>query len=75
MDATNSGVPEAGGQLSGEATRQAAIKRLQREQSIRKPSGMSPNTGGTGLPKPGLGLQQNPGNPSYSPHPPKPRRI
>lgn len=75
------GEPQAGGQLSGEVTRQAAIKRMQKvqqmeaQQKFRKPSA-SVNTGATGLPKPGgLGLKQEPGQVAYSPHPPKPRRI
>ena len=77
MDATNAGTPEAGGQLSGEFTRQVAIKRLQKEQGFkaRKALSSGPNTGATGLPKPGAGLRQEPGMASYSPHPPKPRRI
>jgi hypothetical protein len=32
MDATNGGTPQAGGNLSGELTRQYAIKRLQQQQ-------------------------------------------
>jgi hypothetical protein len=75
-DATNSGTPQAGGQLSGEVTRQAAVRRLEKEQSfrVRKAQG-GPNTGPTGLPRAGAGLRQEPGNPTYSPHPPKVKRI
>jgi hypothetical protein len=75
-DATNSGTPQAGGQLSGEVTRQAAVRRLEKEQSfkIRKVQG-GPNTGPTGLPKVGVGLRQEPGSSAYSPHPPKAKRI
>lgn len=45
MDATNAGTPQAGGQLSGEATRQAAIKRLKRlqEAGFQKPAGAPPS--------------------------------
>jgi hypothetical protein len=76
-DSTNAGTPQAGGQLSGEVTRQAAVRRLEKEQApkIRKQQTAGPNTGATGLAKVGSGLKQEPGNPSYSPHPPKPRRI
>ena len=77
MDATNSGIPAAGGQLSGDVTRMAAIKRLQRMQTpkaeghIARPLQSSgPNTGPTGLPKPGAGLMQTPGQAP----PGKPRR-
>lgn len=78
MDATNAGTPVAGGQLSGEVSRQAAIRRLEKEQAIKFKSSASrsagPNTGATGLPKPARGLKQEPGNPSYSANPPKPKR-
>jgi hypothetical protein len=58
IDATNAGTPAAGGQLSGEASRQAAIRRLQK-LGQRQSSG--PNTGATGLPKPERSLVQLPG--------------
>jgi hypothetical protein len=72
MDATNSGTPAPGGQLSGEASRQAAIKRLQKMQ--QSGSG-APNTGGTGLPKPEASIMQRPGLINQSSTPEKPRRI
>lgn len=77
MDATNSGTPQPGGQLSGEFTRQVAIKRLEKEQTFkpRKAQSSGPNTGATGLPKPGAGLHQEAGMATYSPHPPKAKRI
>jgi hypothetical protein len=68
MDATNSGTPAAGGQLSGEMSRQAAIKRLQKQSS-------APNTGGTGLPKPEASINQRPGLINQSATPEKARRI
>jgi hypothetical protein len=77
-DATNAGTPSAGGQLSGEATRQAAIRRLEKEQAprIRKSQSMGPNTGSTGLSiADKLGIHQEPGSINQSPHPPKPKRI
>ena len=55
-DATNLGVPQAGGLLSGESSRNAAIKRLKKTEG--KSSG--PMTGATGLPKAGGGLVQAP---------------
>lgn len=69
-DATNAGTPAAGGQLSGEVSRQAAIKRLAK---IKQSSG--PNTGAAGLPRPGGGLAQAPGQQGYSSTPGRPRRI
>lgn len=44
MDQTNGGVPSAGGQMSGEASREAAIKRLKRlqEQGALKRDGFVP---------------------------------
>ncbi len=59
MDATNAGIPAAGGQLSGEVSRNAAIKRLQKQQGTGRTAG--PNTGATGLPKPEKSLTQTPG--------------
>ena len=56
-DATNAGTPQAGGLLGGEASRNAAIKRIKKSEG--RTSG--PNTGATGLPKPGGGLVQLPG--------------
>jgi hypothetical protein len=72
MDATNSGTPQPGGQLSGEVSRQAAIKRLQK-MGMRQSSG--PNTGGTGLPKPEHTMTQAPGQMAYSATPPKAKRV
>lgn len=74
MDITNQGIPGAGGQLSGEVTRQAAIRRLEKEQKPRQTTS-GPNTGPTGVPKAGHGLVQTPGNPLYSATPGKPKRI
>lgn len=34
MDVTEAGTPEAGGQLSGEATRNAVIRRLKKGQNV-----------------------------------------
>jgi hypothetical protein len=70
-DETNAGTPAAGGQLSGEASRQAAIKRLQK--AARQSS--APNTGQTGLPQPEKSIVQMPGLESQSSTPGKPRRI
>lgn len=70
MDATNAGTPAAGGQLSGEASRQAAIKRLQKIQQSRS----GPNTGPTGIPKPEGSILQSPGNINQSSTPEK-RRV
>jgi hypothetical protein len=36
-DSTNAEVPGAGGQLSGDASRQAAIRRLQKQAPLSKP--------------------------------------
>ena len=71
-DITNAGTPAAGGQLSGEVSRNAAIKRLQKLSQANRSSG--PNTGSTGLPKPGGGLIQTPGNINQSATPEK-RRL
>lgn len=73
MDATNSGIPAAGGQLSGEVSRNAAIKRLQKIQTAKQTSG--PNTGPTGLPKLEPSIMQRPGLINQSATPEKPRRI
>ncbi len=79
MDITNADIPSAGGQISGDASRAAAIKRLQRlqQQGLLGVGSRSsaPNTGTTGLPKIGGGLQQEPGSSTYSPNPRKARRI
>jgi hypothetical protein len=72
VDATNAGTPAAGGQLSGEASRQAAIKRLQKIQQAR---GTGPNTGPTGIPKPESSILQAPANINQSSTPEKPKRI
>lgn len=72
-DITNAGTPTAGGQLSGEVSKAAAIKRLQKLSQANKSAG--PNTGATGLPKPGGGLMQTPGNIQQSATPEKPKRI
>lgn len=37
MDATNQGVPSAGGQLGGDVHRQAAIKRLKKLEQMQTP--------------------------------------
>jgi hypothetical protein len=79
-DDTNAGIPAAGGQLGGEASRAAAIKRLQRQQSnagfqIKKQQSSGPNTGGSGLPTPEKSAVQQPGNINQSSTPEKPRRI
>ena len=76
-DATNAGIPSAGGQLSGEASRQAAIRRLQKQQQFvpKAQQTSGPNTGGSGLPKPEKTMTQAPGQMAYSPNPPKPKRI
>jgi hypothetical protein len=66
-DATNAGTPAAGGLLSGESSRNAAIKRLKKTEG--KTSG--PNTGATGLPKPETSLIQLPGNINQSSTPEK----
>jgi len=58
-DITNAGIPAAGGQLSGEASKAAAIRRLQKQRS-------APNTGPTGLPKPERSLVQLPGSQAQS---------
>jgi hypothetical protein len=73
MDATNAGTPAAGGQLSGEVTRNAAVKRLQRLQAVKQTA--SPNTGPTGIPKPEASILQKPTLASQSSTPQKPRRI
>jgi hypothetical protein len=82
VDATNAGTPGAGGQLSGDVTRMAAIKRMQKLQTpvaeakfSKAPQSSGPNTGATGLPKPEASLVQRGSMPGQSPHPPKPRRI
>jgi hypothetical protein len=69
MDTTNAGEPQAGGQISGEASRNAAVKRLQKFGNANRSAG--PNTGPTGIPKAGAGLKQEPGLPNYSPNPKK----
>jgi hypothetical protein len=69
MDATNAGIPQPGGLLSGESSRNAAIKKLKKSEG--KSSG--PNTGATGLPKPGGGLVQLPGNINQSATPERKR--
>ena len=80
MDATNAGTPAPGGQLSGDVTRMAAIKRMQKLQKVEpvKPGApykaavqSGPNTGATGLPKPGGGLVQQTGLQAYSATPKK----
>ena len=71
MDATNAGTPQPGGLLSGESSRNAAIKRLKKGES----KSSAPNTGATGLPKPGGGLIQLPGNINQSATPEKKARI
>lgn len=68
MDLTNADTPVAGGQLSGDSARQAAIRRIQKLAA-------SPNTGAPGTPKPGGGLVQLPGRISQSATPNKPRRL
>ena len=68
MDQTNGGTPAAGGQLSGEASRQAAIKRLSKQTSV------GPNTGPTGLPKPERSIVQMPGSMAQSATPGKPKK-
>jgi hypothetical protein len=68
-DATNAGIPAAGGQLSGEATRQAAIARLKKQQSA------SPNTGPSGVGGAKFGLVQAPGQINQSSTPEKLKRI
>jgi hypothetical protein len=76
-DATNAGIPAAGGQLSGEVSRAAAVKRLQKQQGappIRKQQSSGPNTGATGLPKPEKSLVQAPTGINQSATPEK-RRI
>lgn len=45
MDATNAGTPAAGGQISGDVHRQAAIKRLKKMQGeggFQRPAGSPP---------------------------------
>lgn len=43
MDATNTGIPGPGGQISGDVHRQAAIKRLKKlEQASAQKNAMSP---------------------------------
>lgn len=61
-DATNLGVPQPGGLLSGESSRNAAIKRMKKQEG--KSSG--PMTGQTGLPKAGAGLVQTPTLPNQA---------
>jgi hypothetical protein len=75
-DATNAGEPEAGGQLSGEVTRQAAIKRIEKQKGfvVKKQQSSGPNTGGSGLPKPEKSMAQSPGNINQSATPEK-RRL
>ena len=34
-DATNAGIPQPGGQLSGDVSRQAAILRLKKQQEVK----------------------------------------
>jgi hypothetical protein len=70
IDVTNAGEPQAGGLLSGEATKRAAIKRL-----AKAPQSSGPNTGPSGAPKPGGGLQQRPGVQSYSSTPFKKKGV
>lgn len=76
MDATNAGTPAAGGQLSGEASRAAAIKRMQKQAQIKNQANQSsgPNTGGSGIPKPEKSLLQAPININQSSTPEK-RRL
>jgi hypothetical protein len=71
-DITNAGTPAAGGQLSGEASRQAAIKRLMKQ---RAPQSSGPNTGPSGLPKAERSLVQLPGGINQSSTPEKAKRI
>jgi hypothetical protein len=71
-DATEAGIPAAGGQLAGESSRNAAIKRLKKTEGSGK---SGPNTGATGLPKPGGGLVQMPGAIQQSSTPEKPKRV
>lgn len=68
-DATNAGEPQAGGLLSGEASRNAAILRLKKQTSV------GPNTGGTGLPKPERSLVQMPSAPGQSSTPGKKKVV
>ena len=77
-DATNAGEPGPGGQLSGEVTRQAAIKRIEKQKAgfvVKKQQSSGPNTGGSGLPKPEKSMAQKPGLISQSATPEKPRRL
>jgi hypothetical protein len=72
VDDTNAGTPSAAGQLSGEASKQAAIKRFRKmEGGLNKSS--APNTGGTGLPKPEPSITQAPGLINQSSTPEKKR--
>ncbi len=59
MDATNQGIPGAGGQLGGEASRAAAVLRLKKQQNT--------------APKPEASLVQLPGSPAQSATPQKKR--
>jgi hypothetical protein len=76
-DVTNAGTPAPGGQLGGEASRQAAIKRLQKQQAFQPKTQQTsgPNTGGSGLPKPERTMTQAPGQMAYSATPGKAKRI
>ena len=65
-DQTNGEVPAAGGQLSGEVSKDAAVKRLSKQPGFRKQQSVGPNTGGTGLPKPEASMVQKPGLESQS---------
>jgi hypothetical protein len=72
MDDTNAGTPAAGGQLSGEASRAAAVKRLAKQKMAQS---SAPNTGASGIPKPEASIVQKPGLINQSSTPEKPRRI
>lgn len=44
-DVTNQGVPQAGGQVSGDVTRQAAIRRLKKLQEAGQAQSVPPKQG------------------------------